>query len=166
MFSAANGLILTSSRVYYAMAADGLFFRKLAEVHPRFQTPAFAVVSSSVWAAILAISGTFEQLLTYVVFSSWIFYALGAASLFVYRRRHPANRLAYGVPGYPWTPAVFIFVALALVVNTIIGQPSRAGVGLLLIASGLPGFFVWRKWNTSVQRESAGPVGGQSGTPI
>src|SRR5881394_650253 len=89
IFSASNGIMLTSPRVYYAMARDGLFFRKLAEVHPRFKTPAFAVIAGAVWSIVLAISGTFDQLLTYVVFVGWIFYALAAASIFVYRRRAP-----------------------------------------------------------------------------
>jgi len=145
MFGAANGLTLTSPRVYYAMAKDRLFFRKLAEVHPRFQTPAFAIVASSIWAALLAASGTFEQLLTYVVFSSWMFYALGAAALFIYRKGNPEQKLAYEVPGYPWTPAIFILAAIALVLNTAWAQPLRALIGFLLIASGLPAFFLWRR---------------------
>ena len=81
MFSAANGVTLTAPRMYYAMARDRVFFAKLGEVHPRFGTPAFAVIAGSVWAAVLAASGTFEQLLTYVVFSGWIFYGLGALSI-------------------------------------------------------------------------------------
>src|SRR5439155_130150 len=89
MFSAANGLTLTNSRVYYAMARDGVFFRKLAEVHPRFGTPAFSVLVSSAWAIGLAATGSFEQLFTYVIFSAWIFYALAGASVFVLRRSRP-----------------------------------------------------------------------------
>src|SRR5690606_11594383 len=81
MIGAANGITLTAPRVFYAMARDGLFFRRLAEVHPRFGTPAFAIIAGSVWAMVLAATGTFEQLLTYVVFAGWIFYALGALSI-------------------------------------------------------------------------------------
>jgi amino acid transporter len=87
IFSATNGTILSSPRVYYAMARDGLFFHRLAEVHPRFQTPAFAVTAGAVWSAILALTGTFEQLPTFMIFIGWIFYALAAASIFVYRKR-------------------------------------------------------------------------------
>lgn len=111
IFSAANGLTLTAPRVYYAMAKDGVFFHQLAEVHPRFKTPAVAVVAGSLWAILLAATGTFEQLLTYVVFTGWLFYALGAASIFVYRRRIGTDDLVYRVPGYPFTPLVFIIAA-------------------------------------------------------
>ena len=101
MFSAANSIVLTSSRVFYAMAADRLFFAKLAEVHPRFHTPAFSIIALSAWSILMAISGTFEQLLTYVVFAGWIFYSLAAAALFVFRRRRIGEESPYRVPGYP-----------------------------------------------------------------
>src|SRR5436189_4036035 len=127
IFSATNGTMLSSPRVYYAMARDGLFFHRLAEVHPRFRTPAFAVIAGAVWSAILAVTGTFEQLLTYVVFIGWIFYALAAASIFVYRRRMPEAVRPYRVPGYPLTPLLFIAAAAALALNTIATQPARAG---------------------------------------
>lgn len=144
MFSAANGLTLTSPRVYYAMANDGVFFRKLAEVHPRFRTPAFAVIAGSAWAAVLAASGTFEQLLTYVVFTGWIFYALGAAAVFVYRRREPDTPRPYRVPGYPFTPLLFVVAAAALVLNTIVAEPLRALVGLGLLVTGVPVYLIWQ----------------------
>ena len=89
MFSAANGLVLTIPRVFFVMARDGVFFARLGEVHPRFGTPAFAVIAQSAWAVALAVTGTFQQLLTYVVFAGWIFYALAAASVFVFRRTRP-----------------------------------------------------------------------------
>ncbi len=144
IFSAANGIALTAPRVYYAMARDGLFFHRLAEVHPRFHTPAFAVLAGSVWAAALAVTGTFEQLFTYVVFSGWIFYALGAASIFVYRKRSPEVTSAYRVPGYPWTPLLFILAAAALVINTMATQPVRAAVGLGIVLLGAPAYLIWR----------------------
>ena len=97
IFSAANGLTLTAPRVYFAMAKDRVFFSRLAEVHPRFGTPAFAIVVSSAWAVLLAATGTFEQLLTYVVFAGWIFYALGAASIFVFRRAQKTARRPFSV---------------------------------------------------------------------
>jgi APA family basic amino acid/polyamine antiporter len=144
IFSAANGIALTAPRVYYAMARDGLFFHRLAEVHPRFHTPAFAVLAGSVWATALAVTGTFEQLFTYVVFSGWIFYALGAASIFSYRRRSPKTTSAYRVPGYPWTPLLFILAAATLVINTIATQPVRAAVGLGIVLLGAPAYLIWR----------------------
>jgi APA family basic amino acid/polyamine antiporter len=147
MFSAANSLVLTAPRVYYAMAKDGLFFKRLSEVHPRFGTPAFAVIAASIWAAILAASGTFEQLLTYVIFIGWIFYALAAASVFIYRKRDPEAERPYRVPGYPVTPIVFILAAAALVLNTIVAQPGRAAVGLGIVLAGAPAYLIWRKLN-------------------
>ncbi|MDQ3665458.1 MAG: amino acid permease [Acidobacteriota bacterium] len=144
IFSAANGVALTAPRVFYAMARDGLFFHRLAEVHPRFHTPAFAVLAGSAWAAVLAATGTFEQLLTYVVFSGWLFYALGAASIFIYRRRGPEGARPYRVPGYPWTPLLFILSAAALVINTMVTQPLRAAVGLGVVLLGTPVYFIWR----------------------
>ncbi len=147
MFSAANSLVLTAPRVYYAMAKDGLFFKKLSEVHPRFGTPAFAVIAVATWAAILAISGTFEQLLTYVIFIGWIFYALAAASVFVYRKRNPDAERPYKVPGYPVTPSIFILAAVVLVANTIVTQPGRAAVGLGIVLAGAPAYLIWRRLN-------------------
>jgi APA family basic amino acid/polyamine antiporter len=144
IFSATNGLTITAPRVYYAMARDGLFFRKLAEVHPRFGTPALSIIAGTAWAMVLAASGTFEQLLTYVVFVGWIFYALGAACVFVQRWRHPETPRPFRVPGYPWTPLLFILAAAALVGNTIATQPGRAAVGIAVVLFGLPVYFVWR----------------------
>jgi len=144
IFSAANGLALTGPRMYFTMARDGVFFRSLAEVHPRFGTPALAVATSAVWAMVLALSGTFEQLFTYVVFASWIFAALAAGSLFVLRRRRPDLPRPFRVPGYPWTPALFIAAAAAVVVNTVIARPVQAVIGLGIVATGLPAYFAWR----------------------
>jgi len=145
IFSAANGLTLTAPRVYYAMAKDTLFFQRLASVHPRFGTPAFAIATSSAWAIVLAATGTFEQLLTYVVFAGWLFYALGAMSIFVYRRRAPNASRPFSVPGYPLTPALFILAAMAIVLNTIVVQPGRALVGIGLVLVGVPAYLFWRK---------------------
>ena len=145
IFSAANGLTLTAPRVYFAMAKDGVFFRRLADVHPRFGTPAFAIVVSSAWAILLAATGTFEQLLTYVVFAGWIFYALGAASIFVYRRTRAAASRPFTVPFYPFTPLLFIAAAAAIVLNTIVAQPKRAVIGLAVVLVGVPVYGLWRQ---------------------
>jgi basic amino acid/polyamine antiporter, APA family len=144
IFSATNGLTITAPRVYYAMAKDGLFFRRLADVHPRYGTPAVSIVAGTIWAMVLAASGTFEQLLTYVVFVGWIFYALGAACVFVLRRTRPEAGRPFRVPGYPWTPLLFILAAAALVANTIATQPRRAAVGIAVVLLGVPVYFVWR----------------------
>ena len=145
IFSATNGITLTAPRVYYAMARDGVFFHQLARIHPRFRTPAFAVIAGSAWAIILAATGTFEQLLTYVVFTGWLFYALGAASIFIYRRRILDHELPYRVPGFPWTPLLFIIAAAALVLNTIVTQFDRTAIGLGIVLIGTPAYFIWHR---------------------
>ena len=155
MSSAANSLSLTAPRVFYAMARDGVFFRKLAEVHPRFRTPAFAIAASGAWATLLAVSGTFEQLLTYVVFAGWIFYGLGAMSIFVYRRREATAVRPYSVPGYPLTPALFVIASAGIVLNTMWTQPGRAFIGLAVVLAGAPAYFLWRRTSRTA-RPAAG----------
>jgi APA family basic amino acid/polyamine antiporter len=145
IFGAANGIALTEPRVFYAMARDGVFFQTLANVHPRFGTPALAILASAGWSAVLALTGTFEQLLTYVVFAGWAFYALAAASIFVYRRRRPDAPRPFRTPGYPITPVVFIAVSTAIVLNTLLTQPKQALLGLAIILLGTPAFLWWRR---------------------
>jgi basic amino acid/polyamine antiporter, APA family len=150
MFSAANGITLTAPRVYFAMARDRLFFRRLSEVHPRFGTPAVAVLASSAWAILLATTGTFEQLITYVVFVGWIFYGLGAMSIFVFRRRYPDAPRPFRVPGYPWTPLLFVVAAGAIVLNTLVAQPGRALLGIAVVLLGTPAYYLWRRSSESI----------------
>ncbi len=151
IFSAANGLMLTTPRMYFAMARDGVFFDRLAGIHPRFGTPAFAIVALAIWSAVLAVSGTFEQLLTYVVFAGWIFYGLGAMAVFVYRHRQPEAVRAFRTPGYPVTPALFVASAAMLVLNTLVAQPIRGVVGLGTVLVGTPAFYLWRaRWRRAL----------------
>lgn len=145
MFSAAHSVVITAPRVYYAMARDGVFFRKLAEVHPRFRTPALAIVTNCAWAGVLAATGTFEELLTYVVFVGWIFYALGAAAVIALRIRLPDAPRPFRVPGYPWTPAIFVLAAAAIVVNQIVGQPGQSALGIGIVLLGAPAYLVWKR---------------------
>jgi basic amino acid/polyamine antiporter, APA family len=145
MFSAANSNLLTGPRVFYAMAHDGVFFKRLTEVHPRWGTPAVAVLASAAWAAVLAATGTFDQLLTYVVFAAWLFYGLGAATVFLYRKRLSPEALPYRAPGYPWTPLLFILASAALVLNTLFTKPFEAAVGLGFLAAGVPVYFIWQR---------------------
>ena len=144
IFSAANGIMLTSPRMYYAMARDGVFFDKFAVIDPVRGTPAIATVALASWSAVLAASGTFEQLLTYVVFTAWIFYGLGALAVFALRRSEPDAVRPFRVPGYPVTPILFVASALALVLNTVAAQPMRAAVGVAAVLLGTPAFYFWR----------------------
>jgi APA family basic amino acid/polyamine antiporter len=145
MFSAAHATALTSSRVYYSMARDGVFFSKLAEVHPTYGTPAFSIISTCAVSAVLAVIGRFEQLLAYVVFVGWIFYALGAAAVIVLRRTRPDAERPFKVPGYPVTPILFVLAAIAIVGNTIYTNPLRAAIGLGVVFLGAPAYMVWRR---------------------
>ena len=149
VFSASNGLTLTLPRLFFAMSRDRLFFSRLAEVHPRFGTPAWSIVVTALWSSVLVLSGTFETLLTYVVFMSWVWFALAALSIFWYRKRQPDMPRPFRTPGYPLTPVLFILAALAIVVNTVIAQPRQSLVGLAITALGLPAFLFWRKRGVS-----------------
>jgi APA family basic amino acid/polyamine antiporter len=140
-----NGCFLTSPRIYFAQARDGLFFAKFAEVHPRFSTPAFSIVAQAIWAVILLLSGTYETLLDYAMFALWISYALMVAGMMVLRRKQPQLERPYRMWGYPVTPLLFLAVAGGFLVNTLIEKPGPSLAGLALIATGVPVYFVWRK---------------------
>ena len=149
-FSAANSVILTAPRVFYAMANDNLFFKGLAEVHPRFQTPAAAIIALGVWSAVLACAGKFAELIGGVIFIGWIFYGLAAAAIFPLRRASKGAAIPYRVPGYPWTPLLFVLAAAAIVGNAIVAallDPSQfqhLTVAIVLFLLGLPAYFFWR----------------------
>jgi basic amino acid/polyamine antiporter, APA family len=142
---AANGNVLTAPRVIFAMAKDGLFFKQLASVHPAHKTPHIAILVTGAWAAVLSLSGTFEQLATYVIFGQWIFFGLTAGAVIVLRRKRPDLARPYRTPGYPITPIVFIGAALFISVNTLILQPINALAGLGIIVLGVPAYLYWRK---------------------
>lgn len=144
IFSAANGLTLTLPRLFFAMARDRVFFARLADVHPRFGTPAAAIVGTSLWSAVLVLTGSFEQLLTYVIFMSWLWFALAALAIFAYRRREPDMPRPFRTPGYPATPVLFVIAALVIVMNTVVAQPVQSLVGLGIALLGVPAYFVWR----------------------
>ncbi len=145
IISAALGLTLTAARVFHSMAADGAFFAKMGEVHPRFGTPATSIVVLCTWSVVLALSGTFNTLLTYVVFVAWIFYGLGGAALIVFRLREPDLPRPMKVPGYPVTPIIFVLSALVIVVNTMIDNPQRALIGIAATLSALPIHAIWAR---------------------
>jgi len=136
---------LTAPRIYYAMAADGVFFRKVAEIHPRFHTPAFSIVLQSLWAVVLILFwGTFENLISYVVFTDWIFFALAGGSVIVLRRTMPDAPRPYRVPGYPWVPLFFVGTSVWFVVMTLIAKPAQAWAGLGFLGLGVPVYYFWK----------------------
>jgi len=163
VFSATNSVVLTAPRVFYAMAKDNLFFKTLAEVHPRFHTPAAAIAALCAWAAVLTFAGKFSELIDGVVFVGWIFYGLSGAAIFPLRRASGGKTLPYRVPGYPWTPAVFLIAAAAVVGNAIYlatrdpAQFRHVLAALILMALGVPAYFFWRRQNQRFgdARESA-----------
>lgn len=144
-FGTVNASSMTSARVYYAMARDKLFFAKFAEVHPRYKTPGVSLIIQAVWASLLTLSGTYDQLFTYVIFAGWIFYALAGAGIFLFRKKYGKEAGAYRVPGYPFVPIVFVLVATWFVINTLINQFTDSMVGLILICAGIPFYLYWRK---------------------
>ncbi|MCK9409074.1 MAG: amino acid permease, partial [Bacteroidetes bacterium] len=144
-FGTVNATSMTTARVFYAMAKDKMFFKKMGEVHPKFRTPAKSLVIQGIWASILCLTGTFDQIFTYVIFAGWIFYALGGMAVFILRRKQPTAERAYKVPFYPVIPIVFIFVATWFVYNTVVEQTADSMVGLFLVAAGIPFFLYWQK---------------------
>jgi amino acid transporter len=140
-----NGIILTAARIPYAMARQGLFFRAQGYVHPRYATPTIALITQAVISAVLAATGTYDALFTYVVFAEFLFYALSAIAVLRLRRRAPQLARPYRTWGYPWTPIVFIACAALLVGNTIWTKPRESAMGAALILVGLPAYLYWRR---------------------
>ncbi len=145
MFAAINGSILSGSRVPYAMARDGLFFRRLSTVNEKYRTPAASILALSAWSAVLVLSGRYEDLFNFVIFSSWILYAMAAASVIVLRRRRPDMVRPYRTVGYPVVPVLFVLVAIGLLANTLVERPRESLLGLGLIFTGVPFYFRWKK---------------------
>lgn len=142
---ALNGIILMNARVPFAMARDHLFFSPLGRLSPTTRVPAIAIWVQAIWACVLALSGTFDQITTSVIFALWIFYVLVGSSLFVLRRKLPAAPRRYRTPGYPVVPLLFVAVAVWLVVNSIKAYPVESSAGLLMIALGLPFYMYFHR---------------------
>jgi APA family basic amino acid/polyamine antiporter len=142
---AANGAILTSPRIYFAQARDGLFFQKMGEIHPRFQTPAFSILVQGVWTAILAISGSYEALISYALFAMWLFHGMTVFGVIVLRRRDPGRARPYRMWGYPVSPVLFVLFSLWFVVNTFVSRPGPSFAGTLIIACAVPIYYVWKR---------------------
>jgi len=139
-----NITLVAGARVLQAMGADGLFFHSVARLHPTYRTPNLALLLLVGWAIVLALSGTYGQLLDYATFGDWLASAAGVATLFWYRR-HDIGTLSFRVPGYPWLPLLFIGIVAGVVVMTIGDNPRNAGVGALIMLAGVPVYVVWRR---------------------
>lgn len=140
-----NGCFLTSPRVYFAQARDGLFFRKFGEVHPKYQTPGFAILAQALWSGVLVISGSYDTLVDYAMFATWLFYGLMVSGVIVLRRTRPDLPRPYRMWGYPFTPLLFLAVTAWFLVNTIVSRPVPALAGLALIVAGIPVYLLWHK---------------------
>ena len=137
-------VILGASRLLYAMASDGLFFKVFASVHPTYRSPHVAVAGLTIWSALLALTGTYEQLFTYVVFISVLFSLLGGLALFRLRRTQPDASRPYRTWGYPAVPAAFVAGAAFMVINTLTERPIESLAGLGFLVLGLPVYWYWK----------------------
>jgi len=144
-FGCLSSTILYCTRIYLAMAQDGVFFRSLARIHPRYRTPTTSIVTQGVWAIALTFSGRYDQLYTYVVFAVFLFHAATGVALLVLRRKRPAQPRPYRVWGYPFVPVVFILTAMAFVANTLRERPFESLWGLVMLVLGLPAYLLWRR---------------------
>jgi APA family basic amino acid/polyamine antiporter len=145
MFStlgAVSGIILAGPRVYYAMARDGLLFRWLGDIHPKYRTPHKAIIIQVIWSSVLVVTGTYRALFTRVVYTEWIFFGLMTIGLFLLRGRPGINR-GYKIWGYPAVPALFVISSLVIVINQIISDPAESLFGISLVALGLPVYYFW-----------------------
>jgi APA family basic amino acid/polyamine antiporter len=142
-FGCNNGLILSYPRVYFAMARDGLFFTRLGELHPTTYTPNAALLAQGIWASVLTLTGTYSDLLDYIIAAVLIFYALAIASLFVFRRTRPDAERPYRAPGYPILPGLYLTFTVLLEVCLLVEKPKYTWPGFLIVALGIPVYFLW-----------------------
>ena len=143
-FGCNNGLILSGARVYYAMARDNLFFRRTGTLHPVHKTPTFGLVIQAVWISVLCVSGTYSQLLDYVIFAAVLFYMLTAVGLFALRVRRPHAERPVRAPGYPWLPGAYVLLTALIGVDLLFKKPQYTWPGLMIVALGVPVYYLWR----------------------
>jgi APA family basic amino acid/polyamine antiporter len=154
-FGASNGTIMSSARIYFAMAREGLFFKSVGKLHPKFETPAISLIWAAVWSSVLVLSGTFDMLTGMLIFVAWIFYALSAVSVIILRIREPKAERPYRVWGYPIIPLIFIAFSLVFLVVTLNNdindyqagktQVVNSVFGLVIVATGIPFYFLFKK---------------------
>jgi len=151
-FGCCNGLILSGARVYYAMAKDGLFFKSTGKIDPKHLTPKNALIVQGIWTCLLCLSGTYGQLLDYIIFAVLVFYILTIAGLFVLRRTQPQAERPYRAIGYPILPAIYIVMALFIDVVLLRYKPQYTWPGLIIVLLGIPVYLVWSRRSGAVQQ--------------
>jgi len=144
-FGALNSSILSTARIPFAMAQNKLFFSSVAKVHPKYRTPHVSIILQGVWSCVLVLSGTFDTITDYVIFAAWLFYLLGAAGVFILRKKMPDAPRPYKVWGYPYTPIIFVVFSFIFLVNSVVNNFQNAMMGLILILLGVP-FYVYIKY--------------------
>jgi len=146
-FSAAATCTLSGARVYLAMAQDGVFFKRMAEIHPKWRTPAFSLIGQGIWAAALTLSGRYDQLYTYVILGMVLSYELTVIALFWLRWKRPDIPRPYRCTGYPWLPAIYLVAGAAWLVNTVWTRPTEAFWSIVIVLIGVPGYLYWKRSN-------------------
>jgi basic amino acid/polyamine antiporter, APA family len=144
-FSAAATCTLSGARVYLAMAQDGVFFKRMAVIHPKWRTPAFSLIGQGIWSALLTVSGRYDQLYTYVIYGMVLSYTLTVIGLFILRWKRPDVPRPYRCTGYPWLPAIYVLIGAAWTLNTIITRPTEAFWGTTIVLLGVPGYLYWKR---------------------
>jgi APA family basic amino acid/polyamine antiporter len=144
-FSAAATCTLSGARVSLAMAQDGVFFKRLAVIHPKWRTPAFSLIAQGIWAALLTLSGRYDQLYTYVIYGMVLSYTLTVIGMFLLRWKRPEIPRPYRCTGYPWLPAIYVLVGTVWTLNTIITRPTEAFWGTAIVLIGAPGYLYWKR---------------------
>jgi APA family basic amino acid/polyamine antiporter len=142
-FGCINGLLLAGARVYYAMARDGLFFKKVGGLNKR-SVPGVALIVQGIWASLLCLSGTYSNLLDYVIFAGLIFFSLTVTGIFILRKKKPEAVRPYKAFGYPIIPALYVIICIAIAVDLLFFKPGYTWPGLIIVLLGIPVFFLWR----------------------
>jgi len=150
-FSAAASCTLAGARVYMAMAQDGLFFKSMAEIHPKWRTPAFSLIGQAVVAGALTLSGRYDQLYTFVMFMMVLSYTLTVVGMFILRWKRPEVSRPYRCTGYPWLPGLYVLISGAWTINTIVTRPKESLIGTLIVLLGVPGYLYWKSHSGKVE---------------